>query len=374
MAKILNSIHPDDELHYKKMGLNKHKVEIWEDGLRTSGKKGEYEWWYFDSSYEDGTKIVVMFFSKSPIEPNGPVNPQATIEITLKDGTKYSDEVHATIQESYFSKTQCDVKIGNSEIVGNLNHYDIVFDGNSIKAKISLDGTIPAWRSQTGSIFFGDNEEHYFAWLPAIPEGKVNAEITLNGKQIHLQGSGYHDHNWGNLSMLKLMHHWYWGRAKISEYKVISAWITGEKKYGYKDFDVFMLAKNDTILGDNSNHTLKFLSKDEYIDDHTLKPVFNKVIYEYETPSNELYRITYDRKGDISRQRFIDLLPGFVKLCAKLIGFSGSYLRFEGVAMIEKIENGKVIETSIEENAVWELMYFGKSSADSKYKIKKSHK
>ena len=173
--------------------------------------------------------------------------------------------------------------------------------------------------------------------------------------------------------MLKLMHHWYWGRAKIGEYKVISAWITAEKKYGYKDFDVFMLAKNDTILGDNSNHTLKFLSKDEYIDDHTLKPVFNKVIYEYETPSNELYRITYDRKNDISRQRFIDLLPGFIKVCAKLIGFSGSYLRFEGIAMIEKIKDGNVIETSIEENAVWELMYFGKSSADIKYKSKKSH-
>ena len=44
-----------------------------------------------------------------------------------------------------------------------------------------------------------------------------------------------------------------------------------------------------------------------------------------------------------------------------------------GIAMIEKIKNGKVIETSIEENAVWELMYFGKSSADIKYKSKKSH-
>ena len=373
MAKILNSIHPDDNLHYEKMGLNKEKVEIWEDGLRTSGKKGEYEWWYFDSSYEDGTKVVIMFFSKSPIEPNGAINPQATIEVTLKDGTKYSDEVHASIHDSYFSTSQCDVRIGESKIVGDLKHYDIVFKGEKIQANVSLDGTIKAWRSQTGSIFFGDKEEYYFAWLPGVPEGVVEANITLNGQQIHLNGSGYHDHNWGNLSMLKLMHHWYWGRAKIGEYKVISAWITAEKKYGYKDFDVFMLAKNDTILGDNSNHTLKFLSKDEYIDDHTLKPVFNKVIYEYETPSNELYRITYDRKNDISRQRFIDLLPSFIKVCAKLIGFSGSYLRFEGIAMIEKIKDGNVIETSIEENAVWELMYFGKSSADIKYKSKKSH-
>lgn len=30
--KVLNSIHPDDDLHYQKMGLKKREVEIWEDG------------------------------------------------------------------------------------------------------------------------------------------------------------------------------------------------------------------------------------------------------------------------------------------------------------------------------------------------------
>ena len=56
MKKILKSIHQDDDLHYKKMGLTKDKVEIWEDGLRTDGSKGNYEWWYSDFSFEDGTK------------------------------------------------------------------------------------------------------------------------------------------------------------------------------------------------------------------------------------------------------------------------------------------------------------------------------
>ena len=90
------------------------------------------------------------------------------------------------------------------------------------------------------------------------------------------------------------------------------------------------------------------------------------MVYEYETPAGEYYRITYDRRGDISRQNFIDLLPGFVKLAARLIGFEGSYLRFEGSATIEKIENGAVVESVTEESAVWELMYFGKSGADKK--------
>ena len=364
MAKILKSIHPDDDAHYSSMGLQRDRVEIWEDGARVDGSRGNYEWWYYDSHFPDGTKLVIIFFSKSPIEVDGPIKPQVSMEITLPDGTKHEETVSASMEESHFKKEKCDVKVGACSIIGDLKHYDIVFRGERLSATVSLDGTIPAWRSQTGSIFFGDSEEHYFAWLPAIPEGDVVADIVCGGERLHLEGTGYHDHNWGNISMLKLMHHWYWGRAKIGDYKVISAWITGEKKYGYKDFDVFMLAKGDKILGGNENHTLKFKPKDEYIDAFTGKPVYNKIIYEYTTPVGEDYRITFNRKSEISKQNFIDLLGGFLKVMAKLIGFSGSYLRFSGDATVEKLEGGRVVESVTESSAVWELMYFGKSGAD----------
>ena len=89
-----------------------------------------------------------------------------------------------------------------------------------------------------------------------------------------------------------------------------------------------------------------------------------KVIYEYETLAKEFYRITYDRRGDISRQNFIVLLPGVVRLAAKLVGFAGSYLRFEGSATVERLESGTVVESVTEDSAVWELMYFGKAGAD----------
>ena len=71
------------------------------------------------------------------------------------------------------------------------------------------------------------------------------------------------------------------------------------------------------------------------------------MIYEYITEEGEQYRITYDRKGDISKQNFIDLLSGPAKLGARLIGFDGAYLRFEGEASVEKIENGQVVNDSV---------------------------
>ena len=368
--KFKKSIHPDDDFHYQKMNLKKGEVELWEDGSRVIGKKGEYEWWYFDSHYPDGTVLVIFLFSKMPIAVNGPIKPISTMELTLPDGTKYSEEVYATIEKSHYAKDKCDVKVGDCYCKGDLKHYDVLFKGKTMSAKLTLDGTIKAWRSQTGSIFFGDKEEYYFAWLPAIPEGKAVADVVYdNGKTLHLEGSGYHDHNWGNVSMMKLMHHWYWGRAKIGDYKVISSWITAEKKYGYKEHDVFMIAKNGEIIGDNSNHTLKFLPKDRYIDEHTGKPVYNKVIYEYTIEKGEEYRIIYDRKGDINKTNFVDVLPKPLSVLAKLIGFDGGYLRFFGTATVEKLQDGKIIE-SVSDPAVWELMYFGKSCKDEQFKNK----
>lgn len=368
MSKIIKSVHPDDDMHYEKMGLTRGVVEPWEDGLHTDGSKGTYEWWYTDSRFEDGTTAVIIFFNKSPIEAYGPVKPQATIEITFPDGRKFYDEIHAEIEDSMFSTEHCEVRVGESHIIGDLKHYDITFKGKKITATMTLDGTIPSWRSQTGSIFFGDNEEHYFAWLPAIPEGKAVLDVTLDGKELHLEGSGYHDHNWGDQIMLLQMHHWYWGRAKIGDYKVISAWITAEKKFGYLDHDVFMIAKGDKILGDNSNHTLKFKPEGRYIDKDTGKPVYDKIIYEYTTEEGEEFKITFARKGDISKENFINRLSGVLKLLANVIGFDGAYHRFEGEAIVEKIENKEVVERVTEPSAVWELMYFGKACADEKFK------
>ena len=112
MKRIQKSIHPDDAQHYEKMGLDPHKVALWEDGSRVDGRKGSYEWWYYDSHYPDGTVLVLFFFSKMPIDVDGPIKPIATMELTFPDGRKFSEEVYATLEESHYDKDRCDVRIG----------------------------------------------------------------------------------------------------------------------------------------------------------------------------------------------------------------------------------------------------------------------
>ena len=195
--------------------MKKDIIQQWEDGLRTSGKFGEYEWWYFDVKLDGGYSLVIIFYSQPVTAASPGFVPCVSLSLT---GNEYEmlEEVSFKLKDCHFSKDGCDVKIGNNTFKGDLKNYTIHFENDRVNCDVTLEGLAQSYRHHTGEIFFGESK--YFAWLPSVPEGKVTADITVDGKKLALNGSGYHDHNWGNIGMFWLMHHWYWGRAKVGEY------------------------------------------------------------------------------------------------------------------------------------------------------------
>jgi predicted secreted hydrolase len=71
-----------------------------------------------------------------------------------------------------------------------------------------------------GKSFFGDLD-HFFAWLPSIPYGTVEGKLTHSGQTHSVRGTGYHDHNWGNVALPSVLDHWYWVRAHVGPYTLI---------------------------------------------------------------------------------------------------------------------------------------------------------
>ncbi len=96
-------------------------VNIREDGLRTNPEGDSFEWWYFDASFNDGSTAVIVFFTKGPLEPSGPARPMVSITITLPDGGRRTAEISSDV--FYASKEQCDVRIGNCRVKGDLKDY-----------------------------------------------------------------------------------------------------------------------------------------------------------------------------------------------------------------------------------------------------------
>ena len=234
---------------------------------------------------------------------------------------------------------------------GDLHTYSIHVDIEGMVVDVSLTGTTPAWRPETGCLFFGEREEYYFAWLPSVPQGNAQVSIAVDGGEAgHYTGIGYHDHNWGNISMLKLMHDWYWARGKIANYSLIASYITAGQRYGSKTFPVFMLAKDGRVIADDGGK-VRFSTRNVAVEPDTGKPVAAQVIYEYTDG-------TFTRVKDILHYKFIEELCGIKAILARLVRVDGAYLRFTGVLKLEHYQADALVETQHDE-ALWELMYFG---------------
>jgi hypothetical protein len=343
---------------YSRIGIAPRAIRPWEDGMRTDGSRGTYEWWYFDAHLDDGAKIIVVFLTKEFGDINRPLTPAIRIDLTLPDGTSVQQRVELPPGSFSASTETCDVRIGDNLFAGNLHTYAIRARVDDVEVDVSLTGQVPAWRPETGYFLFGEAGERYFAWLPSVPQGGVNVTYSVGGKRRSAAGVGYHDHNWGNASMPDLMHHWYWARGAAGPYSVIASYITTEKRYGYEALPVFMLARNGKLIGDDSGK-VTFEELGRYTDTATGKPVGNITRYTY-TDAGEQYVITFSRFSDLASDRFIDELKGPKKVAAMLIGFDGAYLRFTGELRLERYHGEQLVET-YSDNALWELMYFGKA-------------
>lgn len=347
-----------EENHYESLKLFPDSIQVQEDGMRTTGKRGTYEWWYFDAHLDDGSKVVIVFFTKPPHRVNGRMDPVCTIDIDWPDGSKIHREYNCEEKKSLFSEEQCNVILGNNFFRGDLEHYEIHFEDDSLIVNINLDRKSPSWRPHTGHWYFGKKQKKYFAWFPAVPLGNVSADIQYRGSKKTIKGSGYHDHNWYNKNILTMFDHWYWARAEIGDYTVILTQMITTKKYDFVELPLVMIAKNGQILADDEEKS-KLIKRDIELNEETGKPVADVLIFNYEDGDKQ-FKVTFNREHNIFINKMIESTSGVQKFFAKMTGFNGSYIRFAGDVSLEVYDKDILVD-QLNDKAIWELMYFGKT-------------
>ena len=329
-------------------------IQTHEDGMRTDGRSGNFEWWYFDGHLTDGTKIVVVFFTKPMTEQDSELSPFVTIHIDYPDGRKIEKSVIVSPDEFSASKEKCDVKIGANYFRGDLQTYEIFTEIENVRVDLRLESQVPSYRPATGYLLFG--EKNYFAWLAAVPRGKISGTLVVDGESRAIDGSGYHDHNWGDIGPHIAMSNWYWARAEIGEYTVITSYITAEERFGHAKFPMFMLARGREIIAAEGYNYMTFEREDLWHHEKTGKPIDNVIRSIYKDGDTE-YTVEFRREKNILDYEFITHLDFFKATIARLVGFDGAYHRFVGRVKLD-VREGARRETH-EGDAIWELMYFG---------------
>jgi hypothetical protein len=233
----------------------------WEDGLRADTGRGSFEWWYFDAHLQDGSTAVVTCATKPLLQRNDPLTPMLALTITRPDGRKLSQVKLLPPDQFSAARERCDVRIGPSRVVhlpGSAWRYDLHAEAADLAAQLTFTGSVPAWRPGAGKNYYDATLSRYFAWFPAIPFGTVQGTLTYDGQPHAVTGTGYHDHNWGNIGLDAVMSHWVWGRAHVGDYTLIYVEMVSNRAYGGVKLPVFMLAKGERILiGDGRPLTLQ---------------------------------------------------------------------------------------------------------------------
>ncbi len=349
----------DRPADYKRLRIDPAAIAQFEDGQRIGTENGRYEWWYFDAHLDDGATVVEVFYTKPNVNPNGPLKPRITINITLPDGRAFEKFLDAKPELFNASTSRCDVTIGTNRFVGDLHRYQITANIEEISVDIELTGDVPAWRPKSGHLYFAaEGQEKLFAWFPSVPHGLASVCYRIGNEEHRGAGSGYHDHNWGDVPMQTLMHNWYWARARVGPYTIIASYITATARYGYETQIVYMLAKDGEIIADDDAKVF-FDSDRVAIDGKTRKPVADVTRYTYQDADTR-YVASFERETTILQAILTERAPLLKRIIARLIGFDGAYHRFIGKVTIEKFEGGERVER-FEDRAVWELMYFGKA-------------
>ena len=362
MAKKHTASIADAEEDYQRIGISRDHIAPHEDGARTDGRAGTYEWWYFDAHLDNGAKLVVIFMTKDLSAPQRPLTPMIRLNLDLPDGRSLNF-IREYPKVSFSAAAEnANVRIGESHFIGDLAHYSIDVKIDNVKVKVTLDAQIPPWRPHTGYLVFGAKSDQEFSWLPAVPQGAVRGSYEVDGVRAVVSGVGYHDHNWGNVGMMSIINDWYWARGQAGPYSVIASFITAHKKYEFESIPIFMLARDGNIVADDARH-VTFRSSDVHLDHKTGKPVANVTRYTYDDGIDR-YVVTFTRRRNLVANTFVEQMRGIRKLVARAIGFDGAYLRFVGSLTIEKLEGDEIVETFSDE-AIWELMYFGHARADS---------
>lgn len=220
----------------------------WEDGQRCPTHRGWFEWWYFDASFEDGSTLVIVFMTKSLLQRNDPLHPAVSITLTPSDGKPEVFFQYYPAEEFSAEKDICAVRIGPNQVCGDLKRYELHAEAGKLRADLVFTSRVPAWRPGTGMNYYSENLERFFGWLAAIPYGDVRGTLTLNGRQVAVSGTGYHDHNWGNIGLQQVMSHWYWGRAHLEDFTTIFVEMSSLPAYGGVKIPVFLLAQGERIL------------------------------------------------------------------------------------------------------------------------------
>ncbi len=185
-----------------------------DDAIHNTESRLTYEWWYFDATFDNNYSMASLW-KLSSVEMHNRLTKERLIDFSVYDPTGKKVMAKKPFDDSAISISteKCDVKMGDNRVYGEAPVYEMHFLADGLGADLVFENLVQGYRTPPdGTAYFSMNPLIYMGWTIAQPRARVAGKLLLDGKEIKVNGIGYHDHNWGNTRLNELYDYWYWGR------------------------------------------------------------------------------------------------------------------------------------------------------------------
>lgn len=217
-----------------------------DDGAHPDESPFYFEWWYFDVICTGGLTISIILHLTDLIKPackKGSLN----ISISEQGKPVFQRFIPYATERIHASPKMCDVRMGGNRCALEEGVYKILIEEAEVRADLIFEPATVGWRPGSGKFQFG-HENAFFSWVVPQPRAHAKGTIVINGQEKAVEGVGYHDHNWGTVSLLDTIKEWSWGRVYLGDYSCVFADIQLSARYGSGRVMPFSFFHGDEIL------------------------------------------------------------------------------------------------------------------------------
>jgi hypothetical protein len=233
---------------------SQNQVEDWrnniptprDDGAHPSESPFYFEWWYFDAVFAQGTKLSVILHLTDLIKPASTLG-SINVSVFGHDKPVLNRFIQYNRDSIQASSDACDVRIGSNRcLAGEDGDYSVHIDETDFQADLLFKTSAVGWRPGNGKFYFGERD--FFSWIVPQPRARVQGKFVIQGEERQVSGWGYHDHNWGTVSLLDAVSEWSWGRLYLGDYTCVFADIRLSARYKDTRVMPYALFHKDQVL------------------------------------------------------------------------------------------------------------------------------
>ncbi len=206
-----------------------NNIPVIHDGCHIVDYKNYFEWWFFDFDLENDNNLQIEWHAPIwNLRENfcmlilRSYNPKAELIHTKKS---HESPIIKTFRYPCSSVRQdstcCKIEFPAGIFFEKQGNYYIDIKEKDLSIKIDLKRLLPPFIAEDEVLYSIQENKEFFAWNIPLPRALATGQIKLNGEYIVVEGTAYHDHNWGNLNFGKYLNGWVWCRVQFDNYTLI---------------------------------------------------------------------------------------------------------------------------------------------------------